>query len=123
MKNKLYLNRLSSPYTNSKPHCRTNTISTWIQTSPIPILHPVLTIALPLSLTTILYACFYPVSALVLVLNIITLKHQCKLSDKPLATPQGKLKHITYLTIAPTLTSTIKKAMNLIIAPFFLSYR
>lgn len=59
---------------------------------------------------------FSLVLALVLALNIITLKHQCKLSDKLLATPQGKLQHISYLTIAPTLTSTIKKAMKLIIA-------
>ena len=49
--------------------------------------------------------------ALILALLIITLKHLHKLSGKLLATPQGTLQHVTYLTIVPTLTPTIKKSL------------
>lgn len=82
----------------------------------MPILHPVLTIACTFSLTITFCCLILPCISPCFTLGYNSLKYQCKLSDKPLATPQGKLQHITYLTIAPTLTPIIKKAMKLIIA-------
>ena len=72
----------------------------------------VLTIACTFSLTTILYACFCPVSALVLPLNII---HSNTYANSHTSSYlHCKARCSTYYIQA--LTSTTKKAMKLIIA-------